>query len=63
VVGALLAFSVILNFDPTRWLCLSVMLCGIVSSSRLILRQHQLLDVGLGTLVGILCGFFCIWFA
>ena len=63
VVGALLAFSIILNFDPTKWLCFSVMLCGLVSSSRLILRQHKLLDVGLGTLVGVVCGFACIWLA
>ena len=62
-MGALLAFSIILNFDPTKWLCFSVMLCGLVSSSRLILRQHKLLDVGLGTLVGVVCGFACIWLA
>ncbi|MBR1593599.1 MAG: hypothetical protein IJ692_02805 [Alloprevotella sp.] len=61
-LGALLAFSAIFRFDPTSWLCLCVLLCGLVSTSRLVLRQHQLRDVGLGTLVGVLCGFFCIFF-
>ncbi|MDY6296759.1 MAG: hypothetical protein SPL50_00470 [Alloprevotella sp.] len=60
-LGALLAFSAIFHFDPTSWLCLCVLLCGLVSTSRLVLRQHQLRDVGLGTLVGVLCGFFCIY--
>lgn len=61
-LGALLAFSAIFHFDPTSWLCLCVLLCGVVCTSRLILRQHQLRDVGLGTIVGVLCGFCSIWF-
>lgn len=60
VIGALAAFSVLLNFDPTGWLCLSILLSGMVCSARLILRQHTLTEVGLGVLIGILCGFFCI---
>ena len=61
-VGALLAFSAIFHFNPTGWLCMTVLLCGVVCSARLVLRQHQLRDVGVGTLVGILCGFCCIFF-
>ncbi len=60
VIGAVAAFSALLNFDPTGWLCVSILLSGMVCSARLILRQHTLAEVGLGVLIGILCGFFCI---
>lgn len=57
VIGALLAFSLIFSFDPTFWLCLSIVLAGAVGSSRIILHQHTLQQVGIGTLVGFICGF------
>lgn len=60
VVGALMAFALIFSFDPTLWLCITILLSGLVCSARLILRQHTLKEVGLGVLVGWLCGFFCI---
>lgn len=62
VIGALIAFSLMLGFDPTFWLCVCIILAGMVSTARLILRQHTLLELGLGTVVGILCGFFCLLF-
>lgn len=62
VIGALIAFSFMLGFDPTFWLCVCIILAGMVSTARLILRQHTLLELGLGTVVGILCGFFCLLF-
>ena len=60
VVGALLAYSQIFFFDPTGWLCLTVILAGAVGTSRLILRQHTLTQIGVSTLVGFLCGFVSI---
>lgn len=60
VVGALLAYSLIFLFDPTGWLCLTVILAGAVGTSRLILRQHTLTQIGISTLVGFACGFVCI---
>jgi len=60
VVGALMAFSLIFSFDPTAWLCLAILLTGLVSTSRLILRQHTLGEVGAGVLVGVICGFLSI---
>lgn len=62
VVGALLAFSLIFNFDPTGWLCFTVLLCGMVCTARLILRQHTLREIGWGVLIGFLSGFGCILF-
>lgn len=58
--GALLAFSIIFNFNPMWWLCLTILIAGMVGSSRIILRQHSLMEVGYGTLIGFLCGFIFI---
>ena len=60
VIGALMAFSYIFSFDSTWWLCLSVLLCGMVCTARLILRQHTYAEVGWGVLVGVLSGFISI---
>lgn len=57
VVGALMAFSIIFAFDPTNWLCLTILLCGMVCTARHILRQHTLTELGWGVVIGILCGF------
>lgn len=60
VVGALLAFSMIFSFDPTGWLCLTVLLSGMVCSARLILRQHSVGETGWGVCIGFVCGFLSI---
>ncbi len=60
VVGALIAFSMIFSFDPTGWLCLTILLSGMVCTARLILRQHTLREMGWGVVVGLVCGFVCI---
>ena len=60
VVGALIAFSFIFAFDPTWWVCLTTLLCGMVCSARLILRQHTYAEIGWGVLVGVVSGFVSI---
>ena len=60
VTGALLAFSLIFNFNPVWWLCLVILLAGMVGTSRMILRQHTLAQVSAGFIVGLLCGFLLI---
>lgn len=60
VVGALMAFASIFSFDPTGWLCLTVLLSGMVCTARLILRQHSLGELGWGVLIGFVCGFVSI---
>ena len=57
IIGALFAYSLIFNFDPTWWLCGAILLSGAVMSSRMLLRQHSLGQVMSGTGVGLLCGF------
>lgn len=57
VTGSLLAFSVIFSFNPVWWLCITLLLAGMVGTSRMILRQHSLHQVVLGYLAGVLCSF------
>ena len=58
--GALLAFSVIFAFNPIWWLCLVLIIAGMVGSSRMILRQHTLAQVTTGFIVGLFCGLIII---
>lgn len=60
VVGALMAFSLLFSFNPIGWLCLAVLLCGMVCTARLILRQHSLRDIGWGVAVGLPVGFLSV---
>ena len=58
VAGALFVFGEYFNFNPVWWLCLVLILAGILGSSRMILRQHTLFQVVAGFLVGIICSVF-----
>jgi membrane-associated phospholipid phosphatase len=56
-IGALVAYSIVFGFNPTGWLCLLILISGLVGSSRMLLRQHTLMQVVAGTIVGCICGF------
>lgn len=60
--GALMAFSLIFNFNPIWWLCITLVLAGCVGSSRIILRRHSLAEVNMGLFVGFMIGLFTIIF-
>ena len=57
IIGALVAFSFLFNFNPIWWLSLCIIISGLVGSSRMLLRQHTLWQVLAGTFLGILLGF------
>lgn len=57
IIGALAAYSGIFSFNPVWWLCGAFILDGMVMTSRMILRQHSLLQVWTGTIVGIFFGY------
>ena len=57
IIGALMAYSVVFSFNPVLWLCGAVLLNGMVMTSRMILRQHTLWQVWIGTFVGVVCGY------
>lgn len=60
VTGALLAFAQIFTFNPTWWLCLVLILAGMVGTSRMILRQHSLSQVMVGFGIGFLSAYIII---
>lgn len=53
--GALSTFALFFGFNPVWWLCLMLILAGILGTSRMILRQHSLSQVVGGFLVGFVC--------
>ena len=55
VAGSLFVFGELFGFNPVWWLCLVLILAGILGTSRIILRQHSLLQVVAGFLVGVVC--------
>lgn len=56
VIGALTGYAAIFGFNPVGWLSLAILVSGCVMSSRMLLRQHTLVQVLGGTLIGIACG-------
>lgn len=56
VVGAIVAFAAIFGFNPLPWLCITIIIAGILGTSRMILRQHSLSEVVSGFLVGVFVG-------
>ncbi len=55
-IGALVAYAPFFGINPVWWLCVLIAVSGLVSSSRMLLRRHTLLQVLAGTWVGICCG-------
>lgn len=55
VGGALFAFAEYLGFNPVWWLCLVFFVAGLLGTSRMILRQHNLAQVVAGFWVGFVC--------
>lgn len=60
VTGSLIAFSILFMFNPVWWLCLVIILAGMVGTSRIVLRQHSLEQVIAGFFVGLFASFFSI---
>lgn len=60
VAGALMAFAIIFDFNPVWWLSLVFIIAGLLGTSRIILRQHSLLQVCAGFGVGVVTGFWVI---
>lgn len=56
VIGALAGYSFLFSFNPLGWMCLCIFISGLVGSSRMMLRQHNLWQVLAGTFLGIAGG-------
>ncbi|MBR1469361.1 MAG: phosphatase PAP2 family protein [Prevotella sp.] len=59
--GALVAYSFKWSFNPIWWLCLIIVVGGLVSSARMILRHHTLAQVVGGFGIGFICAFYTIF--
>jgi len=55
VAGALFAFAEIFGFNPVWWMCLVLIVSGLLGSARIILRQHSLAQVVGGFGIGFAC--------
>lgn len=58
VIGGLAAYAELFDFNPLWWLCLAILLAGLVMSAQCILRRNTLAQVMGGCLIGIICGYF-----
>lgn len=56
LVGGLLSYSFLFQFNPLSWLCIFILLSGILGTARIIVMQHSLLEVTAGFVVGMFCG-------
>lgn len=55
VIGGIIAFSTIFGYNPVWWLCLFIMISGIVGSACVILQRHSLGEVFAGFVIGLVC--------
>lgn len=55
IVGGLVAFSALFGYNPVWWLCLFILIAGILGTARLILSHHTLGEVIGGFAVGLVC--------
>lgn len=62
MVGGLLSYSLLFNFNPVWWLCFFILLSGMLGTARIIVKQHTLLEVLAGFVVGLFCGVIGILF-
>lgn len=56
LIGSLVSFSLIFQFNPLILLCVFVLLAGIIGTSRIIAGQHSLSEVIVGFCIGMFCG-------
>ena len=62
MVGGLLSYSFLFQFNPIGPLYLFILLSGLLGSARIIVRQHTLNEVVGGFFIGLFCGIIGILF-
>lgn len=55
IIGGLVAFSALFGYNPVWWLCLFILVAGVLGSARITLGHHTLGEVLSGFAVGLLC--------
>jgi membrane-associated phospholipid phosphatase len=56
MVGGLLSYSFLFQFNPVWWLSFFILLTGLLGTARIIICQHTLSEIFVGFLVGMFCG-------
>ena len=54
-IGGLISFSALFGYNPVGWLCLFILIAGILGSARIVLGHHTLGEVLSGFAVGLIC--------
>ena len=57
IIGGLVSFSALFSYHPVVWLCLFILIAGILGSARIVLGHHTLGEVLSGFVVGLVCSF------
>ena len=57
IIGGLVSFSALFSYNPGVWLCLFILIAGILGSARIVLGHHTLGEVLSGFVVGLVCSF------
>lgn len=55
IVGGLVSFSALFGYNPVWWLCLFILIAGVLGTARIILQHHTLGEVLVGFAVGSIC--------
>lgn len=54
-VGTIVSLSTMLSYNPLKWLCLAILVAGMVGSARIILGKHTLSQILGGFTIGLIC--------
>ena len=57
IIGGLVSFSALFSYNLVVWLCLFILIAGILGSARIVLGHHTLGEVLSGFVVGLVCSF------
>lgn len=60
IVGGLLSFSALFGYNPVWWLCVFILVAGVLGSARIVLGHHTLGEVLCGFAVGFACSMFVL---
>lgn len=55
IIGGLVAFSALFGYNPVGWLCIFILVAGVLGTARIILQHHTLGEVMGGFAVGLIC--------
>lgn len=57
IIGGLISFSVLFGYNPVWWLCVLIILAGVLGSARIISGKHTFGEVTFGFCIGLGCAF------